>query len=431
MFLLFFFFLSHNKSYADSNISYSYRKGSTTSTKSYSYGTAFKEKTTKGEGIACSNYANCYVGCSCQSGWTQPSSGEYVWATDAYYTGVNAMSVSSVSDVTSLIDGKSAQSTSGDTQVVSLSGGISTMSSSGGITCYKAACSSGYYLDAPNSTYFTSSSTTGTIGLTCYKATGCQSGYSDAGTGNGDTYHGLTCKKEECPSGYYYSASKPSVTHMIFMSHTSNTNCYKPGCAIGYSSTVNGSAVAEWNGYKCYKNQEYWPTVLYLSAGSDGCDLNGQPDQRMCYFRGSYTFKDDSGRSFVPGMYKIVQVKNLAGKYETPTIFDFRIGPYLNHVSYADVSAGWYDTEGKWTRNMGMAMNGKTITGYVRICFAPVKGSTAIESICVTSYGSQTSSLDVVLENTNTGSTKTYTLRVEGKVGDNTSGGGSIISPGI
>ena len=140
-----------NNSYADSNISYSYRKGSTTSTKSYSYGTAFtttstksysygtafKEKTTKGEGIACSGYANCYIGCSCQSGWTQgsvPSSGEYVWATDSRYTGVNALSASNVSDVTSLTDGKSAQSTSGNTQVVSLSGGVSTMSSSGGIT---------------------------------------------------------------------------------------------------------------------------------------------------------------------------------------------------------------------------------------------------------------------------------------------------------
>ena len=76
------------------------------------------------------------------------------------------MSVSNVSDINSLTDGKSAQSTSGNTQVVSLSGGVSTMGSSGGITCYKAACSSGYYLDEPNSTYFTSTSTTGTIVIT-------------------------------------------------------------------------------------------------------------------------------------------------------------------------------------------------------------------------------------------------------------------------
>ena len=195
---------------------------------------AFTEKTTKGEGIACSNYANCYIGCSCQSGWTQgsvPSSGEYVWATDAYYTGVNAMSVSNVSDVNSLTDGKSAQSTSGNTQVVSLSGGVSTMSSSGGITCYKAACSSGYYLDAPNSTYFTSSSTTGTIGLTCYKATGCKDGYYNGGSSY--DYHGYKCSKctYTCPSGYYESTTSCGEGYTYqSTSATTQTGCSPRTC---------------------------------------------------------------------------------------------------------------------------------------------------------------------------------------------------------
>ena len=342
------------------------------------------------------------------------------------------MSVSNVSDVNSLTDGKSAQSTSGNTQVVSLSGGISTMSSSGGITCYKAACSSGYYLDAPNSTYFTSTSTTGTIGLTCYKATGCQSGYSDAGTGNGDTYHGLTCKKEECPSGYYYSASKPSVTHMIFMSHASNTNCYKPGCAIGYSSTINGSAVAEWNGYKCYKNKEsYWPTVLYLSAGSDGCDLNGQPDERMCYFRGSYTFKDKNGLMARDGVYKILKIKGLNGKYQEPVYFSFRYGPYVDHSANASIIIGELrDSDNHWYRYNGIVLKDRKVTGTREICFSPTTGSTSIISVCLNDWNTTTSSLDIILQNELTGETKTYTIKVEATLGDNTSGGGIIVSPG-
>ena len=316
---------SYNNSYADSNISYSYRKGSTTSTKSYSYGTAFTEKTTSGEGIACSSYANCYVGCSCQSGWTQgpvPSSGEYVWATDAYYTGVNAMSVSNVSDVNSLTEGKSTQSTSGNTQVVSLSGGVSTMGSSGGITCYKAACSSGYYLDAPNSTYFTSTSTTGTIGLTCYKATGCKDGYAEDGdtSGPGATYHGMKCYPIENATGW-------SMTQ-TFMNLDEKNGCYKPiSCKSGYHdySEMKSNftdyfyvgAGVEFGGLNCLAgscktspNTSYFTTSDYdIGDGTKckyvtGCNYNysSSPDTSgcintspvatsgniKCYERGSY-----------------------------------------------------------------------------------------------------------------------------------------------
>ena len=49
-----------NNSYADTTITAS--DGT-----SYKYGTVFTEKTTKGEGIACSSYANCYIGCSCNT----------------------------------------------------------------------------------------------------------------------------------------------------------------------------------------------------------------------------------------------------------------------------------------------------------------------------------------------------------------------------
>ena len=139
------------------------------------------------------------------------------------------MSASNVSDVTSLTDGKSAQSTSGDTQVVSLSGGVSTMGSSGGMTCYKAACSSGYYLDAPNSTYFTSTSTTGTIGLTCYKATGCKSGYYNGGSSY--SYHGYYCSKctYSCPDGYSTSTTSSSCGSGYTFESTSATT--QSGCS--------------------------------------------------------------------------------------------------------------------------------------------------------------------------------------------------------
>ena len=78
MFLLFFFFLSHNNSYADSTIS------------GYRYGDVFVEETTKSEGIACSNYANCYIGCSCNTsnGWYSSCQGtDCKSVTDTRYTG--------------------------------------------------------------------------------------------------------------------------------------------------------------------------------------------------------------------------------------------------------------------------------------------------------------------------------------------------------
>ena len=68
-----------NNSYVSNSITYNYRVGSTPKAKNYRYGEAFKEKTTRSEGISCNSYANCYIGCSCASGWTQgtePSSGE-------------------------------------------------------------------------------------------------------------------------------------------------------------------------------------------------------------------------------------------------------------------------------------------------------------------------------------------------------------------
>ena len=166
---------SYNNSYADSNIS------------GYRYGDVFVEKTTKGEGIACSGYANCYIGCSCNTsnGWYSSCQGtDCKSVTDTRYTGVNAMSASNVGDVTSLTGGVSTQSAGGNTQVVSLSGGVSTMSipdgkkcdtvNYNGYTCY-TSCSymmckdynSNYESSIPSGK--TCTAVTPRSGLTCYK----------------------------------------------------------------------------------------------------------------------------------------------------------------------------------------------------------------------------------------------------------------------
>ena len=159
----------NNNSYVSNSITYNYRVGSTPKAKNYRYGEAFKEKTTRSEGISCNSYANCYIGCSCASGWTQgtaPSSGEYVWATDNRYTGVNSLSVGSGLNASGTIDaqsassgisasGLSADSGAGISAKSSGSGNysVSTMGTSGGMTCYKKACPSGYILTAPSPSY--------------------------------------------------------------------------------------------------------------------------------------------------------------------------------------------------------------------------------------------------------------------------------------
>ena len=214
-----------NNSYVSNSITYNYRVGSTPKAKNYRYGEAFKEKTTRSEGISCNSYANCYIGCSCASGWTQgtaPSSGEYVWATDNRYTGVNSLSVGSGLNASGTIDaqsassgisasGLSADSGAGISAKSSGSGNysVSTMGTSGGMTCYKKACPDGYYLDAPNSTAFKSTSTTGPVELTCYKATGCKDGYTSTGKGAKYSWHGMNCNRE---TTYYLCSTSYTET---------------------------------------------------------------------------------------------------------------------------------------------------------------------------------------------------------------------------
>ena len=193
------------------------------------------EKTTKGEGIACSNYANCYVGCSCNTsnGWYSSCSStggtDCKSVTDTRYTGVNAMSVSNVGDVTSLTDGVSTQSAGGNTQVVSLSGGVSTMSSSGATTCYKKkTCEEGgYYSSVPTDQKCSSKSYNG---YTCY--------YNCSYKTCSDYGYKSTC------SDYGYKSSIPSGQTCTKVTPRSGLTCYKD-CkddtpATPYRVTFNG-----------------------------------------------------------------------------------------------------------------------------------------------------------------------------------------------
>ena len=196
-----------NNSYADTTITAS--DGT-----SYKYGTVFTEKTTKGEGIACSSYANCYIGCSCNTsnGWYSSCQGsDCKSATDNHYTGVNSLSAGkSISDVASI-------STSGANSGISASAaaksGISTLAS-GATTCYKKkTCSEGGYEssepDGKKCTQFDYN------GYTCYKD--CKDDYFDfsvytSGSTNNGSVVGMTTTVTITGSGYNKTIKQTTKT---------------------------------------------------------------------------------------------------------------------------------------------------------------------------------------------------------------------------
>ena len=201
----------NNNSYADTTITAS--DGT-----SYKYGTVFTEKTTKGEGIACSSYANCYIGCSCNTsnGWYSTCQGsDCKSATDNHYTGVNSLSAGkSISDVASISASAansgisaSAAATAGTTS------GISTMAS-GATTCYKKkTCSEGGYEssepDGKKCTQFDYN------GYTCYKD--CKDDYFDfsvytSGSTNNGSVVGMTTTVTITGSGYNKTIKQTTKT---------------------------------------------------------------------------------------------------------------------------------------------------------------------------------------------------------------------------
>ena len=206
--------MSHNNSYADTTITAS--DGT-----SYKYGTVFTEKTTKGEGISCSSYANCYIGCSCNTsnGWYSSCQGsDCKSAADNRYTGVNSLSAGkSISDVAS-ISASAAAAKSG----------------------LKTASASNYTATAASAAVATAGATSGISAMasgatTCYKKKTCsEGGYYDSVPADqkcsSKSYNGYSCytscSYKTC-SDYGYNSSIPSGKTCETVHPRSGLTCYK------------------------------------------------------------------------------------------------------------------------------------------------------------------------------------------------------------
>ena len=212
-----------NNSYADTTITAS--DGT-----SYKYGTVFTEKTTKGEGIACSSYANCYIGCSCNTsnGWYSTCQGsDCKSATDNHYTGVNSLSAGkSISDVTSI---SASGANSGISASAAATSGLKTASAAGNYTV-SAASSAAATAGATSGISTLASSAT-----TCYKKKTCsEGGYYDSVPADqkcsSKSYNGYSCytgcSYKTC-SDYGYNSSIPSGKTCTPVYPRSGLTCYK------------------------------------------------------------------------------------------------------------------------------------------------------------------------------------------------------------
>ena len=222
------------------------------------------------------------------------------------------MSSSGIDSVTSLnAGGVQTQSANGGIPVSSLSGGVSTMSSSyGGITCYKAACDSGYYLDAPYpSYYFSSTSKSGTLNLTCYKVNGCASGYYSGGSGA--SYHGTTCTQCSyvCPTNYYAKGSTwtdykltstctPKICNGDSSQKLSSNDCCTrtSKTCTDYSSSYKSS---QPSGQNCTKVTPRSGLTCYKDCKDSNYTLTHKMTLSMIYIRWSIT--DSSGKEIGSG----------------------------------------------------------------------------------------------------------------------------------
>ena len=256
--------MSHNNSYADTTITAS--DGT-----SYKYGTVFTEKTTKGEGIACSSYANCYIGCSCNTsnGWYSTCQGsDCKSATDNHYTGVNSLSAGkSISDVASI---SASGANSGISASVAATSGISTMAS-GATTCYKKkTCSEGGYEssepDGKKCTQFDYN------GYTCYKD--CKDEIK---------YYSVTINKvfdSSCPTNF------AAGFNGISSCNVGSVNCSTYENSITVSNVAEGTSYS-WTPTDSYSTTE---TTATYSGGTRNkyivcnieCTYNGGPTMEIC-----------------------------------------------------------------------------------------------------------------------------------------------------
>ena len=222
----------NNNSYADTTITAS--DGT-----SYKYGTVFTEKTTKGEGIACSSYANCYIGCSCNTsnGWYSTCQGsDCKSATDNHYTGVNSLSAGkSISDVTSI-------SASG------ANSGISASAAAAKSGLKTASAAGNYTATAASAGLKTASVAVGTAGAT--------SGISTMASGATTCY-----KKKTCSEGGYFDSipADQKCSSKSYNGYSCYTGCsYKTCSDYGYNSSIPSGKTCETvhprSGLTCYKD---------------------------------------------------------------------------------------------------------------------------------------------------------------------------------
>ena len=267
----------NNNSYADTTITAS--DGT-----SYKYGTVFTEKTTKGEGIACSSYANCYIGCSCNTsnGWYSTCQGsDCKSATDNHYTGVNSLSAGkSISDVAS-ISASAANS------------GISA-SAAAATTCYKTkTCSEGGYYDSVPADQKCSSKSYN--GYSCYTSCSYKTcsdyGYYDS------MVSGMTC-----------SAVTPRSGLTCYTCHTYFPPEFKVKVDAGPGTMFWGALTQDFK----HDDHNMYPTLS---------------ESEVCYDMSMYT--QEGGYFYARGTY--TELKNgvkfsdiKAGEYWNPS-FTFRL----------------------------------------------------------------------------------------------------------
>ena len=294
----------------------------------YSYNSVFSEYTTKGQGISCSNYANCYIGCTCRSGWNKRSAsasdivdggslktaGAKAVSTAGTKANVSTMaegdsctvsitdprygttcSISTTKDCAGVCDGSAEfRCTSGSTSSYCPSGQYSVylgkqQCSSGSATnsqsCYTCrdcsySCPNGYYTSAGSGYYLTSTS----------KYQVCNGDSSQ--TNSTKCYTRATCSYS-CPSGYatsagsgYYltSNSKYQVCNGD-SSQTNSTKCYeRKACSY---SCPSGYYTSAGSGY-------------YLTSNSKYQVCNGdssQTNSTKCYERKACSYTCPSGYS--------------------------------------------------------------------------------------------------------------------------------------
>ena len=406
--------------------------------KCYNYNDVFVDEVDPGYSNTCGQ--TCYVACSCNTsnGWYSSCQGSDCFSvTDTRYAGQpNAASASrSLSDVTSI---SASGANSGISASAAAKSGLKTASAAGNYTATAASAGLKTASAAAAATGATSGISTLVSGATtCYKKKTCsEGGYYDSVPAGKKcpevAYNGYTCYDTNCtnacPDGWFSADSRPVVTHMLFLESLNNPGCYQASCAPGYSTTVNGAVVAEYQGVKCYKEKEaYWPTVMKLGVTSAGCDLNGQPDEKMCYFRGGFTLRDDKGLAFADRTYEIIEVESFGGSdsMNEPVYYSYRYGPYVAHSAWAGINIGEMRvSDGKWFQYSGLRLNGKKVTGTREICISITSGSSSFNSKCINDWSNTPQTLKVVMKNTSTGQTKTITLRVEATVGDDTTTGG-------